>query len=304
MYDFIGDVHGEAKALAKLLHELGYTSHRGLFRNPKRKAIFVGDLINRGSESKEVLQIVRPMVQSGHAQAILGNHELNLMAFYTPDDVNKPLLSHSIRNILQLLPVFESFKNAEAELQDYIDWMYSLPLFLEYEDFRVVHACWQQSSIDFVRTMFPKKKLNRELMIKIFQQRGPESKAVNTLIKGPEIQLPKNKRAVDADSIRRGYIRVKWWEDHKGKTYKEISTQSKVKLPKYKIPNNLINIKLDYPDEAVPVFIGHYSLNGKPSLLKKNVCCLDFSVVKTGKITAYRWNGEQRLMVKNFVQSK
>ena len=48
MYDFIGDVHGEAKALIKLLDQLGYRSHRGLFRNPDRKAIFVGDLINRG----------------------------------------------------------------------------------------------------------------------------------------------------------------------------------------------------------------------------------------------------------------
>lgn len=303
MYDFIGDVHGNAKSLMKLLNHLGYVSRRGIYQHINRKAIFVGDLINRGPESKEVLQIVRPMVQSDRAMAVLGNHELNLMAFYTLDNQNKPLLSHSIRNILQLLPVFESFKNAEAELHDYIDWMYSLPLYIEHEDFRVVHACWQQDSIDFVRTNFYKKKMNRDLMIKVFQNRGSESKAIHTIIKGPEIPLPKNRRSVDADSLRRGYIRMKWWEDHKGKTYKQISSQSKIKLPKYKIPNNLVNIKLEYPEDAVPVFIGHYSLNGHPSLLKKNICCLDYGVVKNEKITAYRWHGEQKLINKNFIQS-
>ncbi|MEP7266845.1 MAG: metallophosphoesterase [Saprospiraceae bacterium] len=304
MYDLIGDVHGYAKELRQLLEMMGYKSHRGLYKHAERKAIFLGDLINRGPDSKEVLQIVRPMVQSGHAEAVLGNHELNLMAFYTLNDQNKPLLSHSIRNILQLLPVMESFKNAEAELHDYIEWMYSLPLFIEHEDIRVVHACWQQDSIDFVRKNFHHKKVNRELMIKIFQQRGPESKSIHTIIKGPEIPLPKNRRTADAETVRRGYVRVKWWEDHKGKTYRQISSQSKVKLPNYKIPDNLINMDLSYPKDAEPVFIGHYSLNGKPFLLTQNICCLDFGVSKSGNITAYRWHGEHKLVSKNFVQIK
>ena len=59
----------------------------------------------------------------------------------------------------------------------------------------------------------------------------------------------------------------------------------------------------DLSPEEVPVFIGHYSLNGHPSLLKKNICCLDYGVVKNEKITAYRWNGEQKLINKNFIQS-
>ncbi len=303
MYDLIGDVHGYADELIDLLELLDYKPKKGLYQHPTRKAIFVGDLINRGPESREVLQIVRPMVQSGHAYAILGNHELNLMAFYCLDDFNKPLFNHSIRNILQILPVLESFKNAEAELHDYIDWMFSLPLFLEFEDFRVVHACWHQTSIDLVRKNFSHHRLNRELLIKAFQTRGPESKAINVLLKGLEIPLPRNKNLIDAESVRRGFIRVKWWEDHHGKTYKQISTQAKSKLPNYKIPSNLISLDVTYPMLAVPVFIGHYNLNGKPQILTQNVCCLDFGVVKNNKLTAYRWNGESKLSNNNFVQN-
>lgn len=303
MYDIIGDIHGHAKELKQLLDKLGYDSKKGLYQHEHRQAIFVGDLINRGTESKEVLEIVRPMVMSGFAKAILGNHELNLMAFYCMDDFNKPLYNHSIRNIMQLYPVFESFKNAEAEMHEYIDWMFSLPLFIELEDFRVVHACWHQDSIDFVRKHFPQRRFNRELLIKAFQSRGAEYKAVNLLVKGLEIALPKNKNAIDADSARRGYMRVKWWEDHKGKTYKQISAQSKSNPPNYKIPDNLINIDVTYSSDAPPVFIGHYSLNTMPMLLKPNVCCLDFDVVKTHRITAYRWNGESKLERKNFIQN-
>lgn len=302
MYDLIGDIHGHAKELKQLLAKLDYDEKKGLYQHPHRKAIFVGDLINRGPDSKEVLEIVRPMVQSGHAKAILGNHELNLMAFYCLDDYNKPLYNHSIRNMIQLFPIFESFKNAEAEMHEYIDWMFSLPLFLEFEDFRVVHACWHQDSIDFVRKNFPHRRFNRELLIKACQSRGPENKAVNVLLKGIEIPLPKNK-AVDADSVRRGYMRVKWWENHQGKTYKEMSVQSKLNPPNYKIPDNLINIDVTYPTEADPVFFGHYSLNTAPTLLQTNVCCLDFDVVKTHRITAYRWNGESKLVKKNFIQN-
>ncbi|MEP7321721.1 MAG: metallophosphoesterase [Saprospiraceae bacterium] len=303
MYDLIGDVHGHAKELKQLLHKLEYEPKKGLYQHATRKAIFVGDLINRGPDTKEVLEIVRPMVQSGFAKAILGNHELNLMAFYCLDDFNKPLHNHSIRNIMQLLPVLESFKNSEAEMHEYIDWMFSLPLFLEFEDFRVVHACWHQDSINFVRKNFPNKKFNRELLIKSYQSRGSEFKAVHILLKGVEVPLPRNKKVVDAESVRRGFIRVKWWENHLGKTYKQISAQSKGKLPDYKIPNNLINIDVTYPQDAPPVFIGHYSMNRTPALLKPNVCCLDFDVIKSGHITAYRWNGESKLSGKNFIQN-
>ena len=113
----------------------------------------------------------------------------------------------------------------------------------------------------------------------------------------------RNKRGLDAESVRRGFTRVKWWEDHHGKTYRQLSTQAKSKLPNYKVPSNLISLDLKYLEKAVPVFFGHYNLSGHPRLLGKNICCLDFGVAKSESITAYRWHGELKLDKSNFVQS-
>ena len=83
--DFIGDVHGCADKLLGLLRTLGYGDDNGAFRHPDRTAIFVGDLIDRGPQQVEVLSIVRSMVEAGSAQVLMGNHEFNAVSYVTPD---------------------------------------------------------------------------------------------------------------------------------------------------------------------------------------------------------------------------
>jgi hypothetical protein len=77
MYDLIGDIHGHAAELASLLELLGYERHRGYYSHPARKAVFVGDFIDRGPHIREVLALVRPMVDHGSALAVMRNHEFN-----------------------------------------------------------------------------------------------------------------------------------------------------------------------------------------------------------------------------------
>lgn len=48
MYDLIGDIHGHASELVKLLAALGYSKHKGVYKHPERQAIFLGDFIDRG----------------------------------------------------------------------------------------------------------------------------------------------------------------------------------------------------------------------------------------------------------------
>ena len=45
-YDLIGDVHGCAHSLEHLLDSLGYRLHAGVWRHPRRMALFLGDLID------------------------------------------------------------------------------------------------------------------------------------------------------------------------------------------------------------------------------------------------------------------
>ena len=57
MYDIIGDIHGHAAELKSLLTRMDYKETNGVWQHPSRKAIFVGDLIDRGPAIREVLHI-------------------------------------------------------------------------------------------------------------------------------------------------------------------------------------------------------------------------------------------------------
>jgi len=71
-YDVVGDVHGCFDALRRLCADLGYDSE---LRHPSRKLVFVGDLINRGPDSVDVLRAVIRLVGEGRAYRVLGNHD-------------------------------------------------------------------------------------------------------------------------------------------------------------------------------------------------------------------------------------
>ena len=79
--DIIGDVHGHAEQLEALLRHLGYRQRDGTFCHPERRAIFVGDLIDRGPGQLATLKLVRAMVEAGSARVVMGNHEFNGIAW-------------------------------------------------------------------------------------------------------------------------------------------------------------------------------------------------------------------------------
>ena len=87
-YDIIGDIHGCADALLSLLRKLGYREAQGAWRHADRQVIFVGDFIDRGAKQIETVNIARRMVDAGTALAVMGNHELNAIGWFTPDPSN------------------------------------------------------------------------------------------------------------------------------------------------------------------------------------------------------------------------
>ena len=100
MHDLIGDIHGHADALQRLLRQLGYSRHKGVYKHSERQAIFLGDFVDRGPQIRETLELVRPMVDAGSALAVMGNHELNALAFHTrdPDKPGCHLRPHNEKN--------------------------------------------------------------------------------------------------------------------------------------------------------------------------------------------------------------
>ncbi|MBK9480447.1 MAG: metallophosphoesterase [Bacteroidetes bacterium] len=79
-----GLIHGHAHALENLLAKLGYQMIDSIYQHPAgRQVIFIGDLIDRGSQIRETLQLVKH-VMVGYAQVVMGNHEYNAICFHTP----------------------------------------------------------------------------------------------------------------------------------------------------------------------------------------------------------------------------
>ena len=108
-FDIIGDIHGHADALIRLLTMMGYRKNSsGIYNHLNRTAVFVGDFIDRGDEQAHVINIVKPMVEAGHALAVMGNHEFNAIAYHTCHPSSKqPLREQSDKNYQQ----HEAFHN-------------------------------------------------------------------------------------------------------------------------------------------------------------------------------------------------
>ncbi len=97
-FDIIGDIHGHADALERLLQKMGYTLHEGVYQHDQQKVIFLGDFIDRGLQQGEVIQLVKPMIEQGHAPSVMGNHEYNVVCYATMGQDGKPLRVHDTKN--------------------------------------------------------------------------------------------------------------------------------------------------------------------------------------------------------------
>jgi protein phosphatase len=116
-FDIIGDVHGCADELIELLEKLGYSvrlegegdKRRAVTTAPKgRRAFFVGDLVDRGPNSPDVLHIVMDMVAAGQAFCVAGNHDDKLLRWLKGREVK---IGQGLeRTIAQLDGASDAFK--------------------------------------------------------------------------------------------------------------------------------------------------------------------------------------------------
>ncbi len=147
--DIIGDVHGEVEALKRLLFRLGCDP---VAKTVTRPLVFVGDLVDRGPDSGAVVDLVMGLVEAGVAHCVLGNHELNILlndkkegnGWFWGDDTDQYQYA---ANGQVHVEHFDATVAKPADAARYLSFFSSLPLVLEREDLRVVHACWNGSGI-------------------------------------------------------------------------------------------------------------------------------------------------------------
>ena len=112
----MGDVHGCFFEFLKLLKVLNYDSQ-------KHRLILLGDVINRGPHSWEMLK----WIKTHKVEVIQGNHE-------------EAFTRYARKNISISPRMDELKKKMNGDLENWLQWMENWPLYIEEKDFMAVHA--------------------------------------------------------------------------------------------------------------------------------------------------------------------
>ncbi len=146
-FDLIGDIHGCFDELVLLLKKLGYSVEIAGSGNNKtflvgcpagRRVIFLGDLVDRGPNTPDVLALCKTMMDQGAALCVQGNHEVKLLRWLAGKKVNpKYGLAESVAQLSE---------RSEAFKQEMFSFMKSLPshLWLDNGNLLVAHAGLKQ----------------------------------------------------------------------------------------------------------------------------------------------------------------
>ncbi|HYE60713.1 MAG TPA: metallophosphoesterase [Phycisphaerales bacterium] len=216
--DLVGDIHGEIDALRALMRLLGYDGDGG---HPEgRTLVFLGDLIDRGTDSAAVVRLVQKLVQTGRACAVMGNHDLNAVAGARRDN-NGWIFGHK--------PLRPGERPATAaEREEVLSFLATLPLAMEREDLRVVHAHWDDAGLAMLAgESGPAEALARHAA-RVKQELGDEPNEVvrglakqnrnpmKLITSGPEVAAPNPHYA---GGQWRNEQRNPWWERYDGEKW-------------------------------------------------------------------------------------
>ena len=305
-YDLIGDVHGCARTLEALLQQLGYRHVAGCYRHPERQAVFIGDIVDRGTGVRRALELVRDMVERGRAQIVIGNHEYNCIAYCEPGRPGSGrtyLREHSPRHERLVRETLQQMLPYADEWQDYLNWFRTLPLYLECEQFRAVHACWDSDLIQQLQQLGIRDLSDDDFLHASVERGSFEWKVTDRLLRGTYLKLPGGAVMETAEGFRRHVYRTKFWCE-------QPQSHGDVQFQPDPLPDSIAALPLapedrkrllHYGVDEPPLFIGHYWREGVPAPLTDNIACIDYSAVKAGRLVAYRMDGERSLDAAKFV---
>ncbi|MEE3210321.1 MAG: metallophosphoesterase [Pseudomonadota bacterium] len=304
-YDLIGDIHGCGLTLIDLLEQMGYSKRNGVYQHPKRKVVFLGDIVDRGPNIRLACHIVRDMVEAGHADIVMGNHEYNVVTYLSeaPAGMRQPFLRpHTPRNNFIVEQTLEQFANYPQEFNEMLDWFLTIPLFREYEHFRVVHACWDHQMIGEYLRRYGSNQITKEMLPESVQTDSFLYQFLDRMLRGTSLKLPDGRSMTAKDGMVRQFFRTKFWAGDPQR-YNDVIFQPDP------LPEDLQHALLSedekeqllfYGPDEKPLFIGHYWMSGLPEPIVPNIACLDYSAVKYGRLVAYRMDTERHLQKGKF----
>ena len=105
----------------------------------------MGDLIDRGPKQIKALELVRGMVEAGEASCVMGNHGFNAVQHQMGyRELNPSDPHHSF---------LKEFPKKSPSYAKWLDWFRTLPLWLEFINYKVIHACWDTKYMSALRNM-------------------------------------------------------------------------------------------------------------------------------------------------------
>ena len=260
---------------------------------------FLGDFIDAGTavdapDDASVLRKVRSMVENEGALAVMGNHELNAILFHRRDKKGAPLRAHNSKNVSQHASFLDNIGLATPTAIEWTEWFLNLPLWIELDGLRMVHAFWDQASIDVIRERRPDGRLRAEDLEEVALKQTDFAKAVEALTSGPEVLLPDEYWFYDNKGNRRREVRLAWWKPQDG-TWRDLAlaVPDIQQLPDTPVSGvETINI---YGEDQKPVLVGHYKMKGEPRIEVGQAACLDYPEYRC----VYNWSGERKLTHEN-----
>jgi hypothetical protein len=313
-YDVIGDIHGRFDKFEALMHTLGYRASGDTFIPPAgRQAIFVGDLIDRGPEQVRLLKTVRHMIDAGHAQAVMGNHEFNAIAFVHPDPdspngeflrANRSDTPKSAQNRRQHAAFLAQVGEGSAEHMKWLEWFRTLPLHLNLGGIRVAHAWWDAESAALLGDPTHRDahgRLTDAFLVESHRKKTALKRARKILTTGYEHKLPEGHFVTDGEGNKHDNARLKMWR-HDATHLRDIAIvpggDTSI-LPDLTVKDVMSDVISEVTGS--PIFVGHYWFSGEVKVEGPRVAVLDWSAAKSGPLVAYRWDGESELSNDKFV---
>lgn len=138
----VGDVHGHANTLLALLDSLNLSS--------RDRVVLLGDLVDRGPRSCEVIRIAR---ENPQIFSVLGNHEEMMLNSFDVDNIETMTAQQTnwfyVGGRATNQSYIDEFTNSQGDIDDFdlrmrvgkdLAWLDSLPHHIVLDDFRLVHA--------------------------------------------------------------------------------------------------------------------------------------------------------------------
>ncbi|WP_188982936.1 metallophosphoesterase [Pseudomonas matsuisoli] len=305
-YDLIGDVHGCGRTLEHLLERMGYRRSGGVWKHPRRMAIFLGDILDRGPRIREALHLVHDMVDAGQAICLMGNHEYDVIGWHTlapAGSGRRHIREHSERNARIISDTLQQFEGHAGDWRDFMAWFYTLPVAVDAGAFRVVHACWDATLTAALFERFPEGCVDAAFVEASGIADSLACRTFDRLLRGTGMRLPDGRTIRGRDGFERSVFRTKFWEPAP-------RTLGDVVFQPDGLPADMINCELSddqrnqllcYGRDEPALFVGHYWRSGTPEPITPNLACVDYSAVLGGRLVAYRYDGEAALRTDKFV---